>query len=402
MNTMFLSSRERILRTVAGLPVDRLAVFAPLTWTPLSPDPQPNDWKAAENYQRMVALARQHCDFFCQLEIAEAQPFRGAMGGYGMSGIPEGIFDRRFFLTPPEYVELVQEKNVQGRKQVSYRVHTPRGVLTTTEAVQPGEDTVWEIEPLIKDVSDAKKLLSIPYRFATPDMSHYFAQRQRLGDNGVSVCFITTPLVMVSRLTGFQRFLEWSLSESALVERLVSVVQERLAERLAYVLAQGAGPIFRFGGSEQATPPMMSPRFFDRFILGYERPLWEMVRQAGQIVWVHCHGRVNTVIDKYVDAGVQILDPVEPPPQGDIQIGEAKRRARRGPMTLIGNIEWSDLERCRPDEIERLVKQAIEQGGKEYFILGCSAEVISDPGDALTENILRYIEAGHKYGSFDG
>lgn len=398
MNRM--TSAERILRTVAGQPVDRIPIFAPLTWTPLCPEPMPGHWKASRNYCKLVEAVAKTCDFYAQLEIAETQPFRGSAGGYHMHGIPEGIFDRRFFLTPPEYVEFVDEQLVNGRQQRSYRLHTPGGFLTTTEAVIPGEDTVWEIEPLIKDVFDVEKLLSIPYHFSPPDMSTYFAERHRLGDVGVAVCFITSPLVMVSRLTGFQRFLEWSITESKLVERLITIVQERLAERLEYVLEHGAGPLFRFGGSEQATPPMMSGRSFDRFILGYEAPLWEMVRRAGKIVWVHCHGRIRTVIDKYIDAGVQMLDPVEPPPQGDIGITEAKLRARRGPLTLVGNIEWADLEHDDSITIQAKVRQAIENGGKDYFILGCSAEVISEPGGLLTENILSYLEAGQKYGEF--
>ncbi len=182
---------------------------------------------------------------------------------------------------------------------------------------------------------------------------------------------------------------------------MIATAQERLTERLGYILEMGAGPIIRFGGSEQATPPMMSGVAFDRYILGYEKPLWDLVRQAGQIVWVHCHGRIRTVIDKYIAAGVQMLDPVEPPPQGDIQIADAKERARSGPLTLIGNIEWSDLEQRTPDEIELLVQKAILDGGSDHLILGCSAEVINSPDDHLTENILRYFEAARRYGSLD-
>ena len=384
------------------MPVDRVPIFAPITWNPLSPEPEKDDWKASENYQRLVKAAQNTCDFYAQIEIPERDSFWGTSSKYGMHGIPEGIFDRRFFLTPPDYVEFIGTKTFKGAEQNTYLVHTPQGVLRTIEAVQPGEDTVWEVEPLVKDPSDVEKLLSIPYRFNPPDLSDYFSQRDRLGENGITVCFITTPLVMVSRLTGFQRFLEWTLIEGKLIEKMIAIVQERLAERLDFILQHGAGPVMRFGGSEQATPPMLSGKSFDRFILGYERPLWDQVRRAGQIVWVHCHGRVQTVIDKYIDSGVQLLDPVEPPPQGDIEIAEAKERARRGPLTLIGNIEWSDLENCQPDEIEAKVMRAILDGGKQNFILGCSSEVLSSPGDNLTENILRFIEAGQVYGSFSG
>ncbi len=394
-----LSIRERILNTIHGKPVDRVPVFAPLSWHPLTPEPDPDDWKAQSRYRALVALARQHCDFFAQLEIPERQPFRNARPGYGMQGVPEGIFDRRFLLVPPEYVEHCGHEWVDGRQVSRFRVHTPAGILTTTEGVNPGEDTVWELEPLIKDPDDAAKLLSVPYRFDPPDMSSYFAARERLGQGGVAVIFVSSPLVMASRLTGFQRFLEWSVTERALVERLIAAAAERVAERLRYVLQAGAGPIVRFGGCEQATPPMMSGRMFDRFILGYERPLWQMVRDAGQIVWVHCHGRISTVLDKFVDAGVQMLDPVEPPPQGDISLAEARRRAARGPLTLVGNIEWSDLEQRTPAEIEALVAAAVAEGGPDHLILAASAEAISEINDRLADNIAAFIEAAARYGT---
>ncbi len=208
-----MTSHERILHTIRGEAVNRVPVFAPLTWNPLTPQPPENDWKNGSNYRRLLQAAQETCDFYVQLEIPECQPIRGSQGNYGMHGIPEGIFDRRFFLTPPEYIEMNSQDWRNGRQQSTYMVHTPGGMLTTTEAVQPGEDTVWEIEPLIKNVSDAEKLLSIPYEFERPDMRSYFAQRMELGQAGVAVCFVTTPLVMVSRLTGFQRFLEWTITE---------------------------------------------------------------------------------------------------------------------------------------------------------------------------------------------
>ena len=41
-------------------------------------------------------------------------------------------------------------------------------------------------------------------------------------------------------------------------------------------------------------------------------------------IHVHCHGNVGTLLDSFVAMGVDSTDPVEPPPQGDIDIAEAK------------------------------------------------------------------------------
>lgn len=173
-----LTSRERILRTVAGQPVDRIPIFAPLHWHSLRPQSAPGSWKAKRNYQDLAQLSAVYCDCFAQLQIRERVPFRDAPAGYGMGGVPEGIFDRRFLLVPPETVEFAREC-----------------------------------------------------------------------DNNI--------------------------------------------------LAHGAGPIVRFGGCEQATPPMMSNRLFRELVLAYEAPLWRLVREAGQIVWVHCHGRIASVFDSF-------------------------------------------------------------------------------------------------------
>jgi len=308
-----LTSQERILRTIAGKPVDRTPLFAPIPWHPLALPPAPGDWKAAPNYRRLVALAETHCDFFVQLEIPERQPFRNAGQTYAMQGVPEGIFDRRFLLASPDRVELCGESQRDGQRLLQYRVHTPRGALTTTEAVLAGEDTVWELEPLLKDPDDAAKLLAMPHRFDPPDMSGYLAARERLGARGVAVCFVSSPLVMVSRLVGFERFLEWSVTERPLVERLIATAAERVAERLHFILAQGAGPIIRFGGCEQATPPMMSGRMFDRFVLGYERPLWQMVRDAGRIaeeVITHLAGLVGARVQVTLEIEAEVPDGV--------------------------------------------------------------------------------------------
>jgi hypothetical protein len=193
---------------------------------------------------------------------------------------------------------------------------------------------------------------------------------------------------------------EWSVLERPLFEKMLQIAQERIAERLQWVLERDVGPIIRFGGCEQATPPMMSNRQFDEFIIGYEAPLWKMVREAGRVLWVHCHGKVSTVLERFIENGVQLLDPVEPPPQGDLELREAKARAAAGPMTLIGNIEISDLQTGTPQSIARQVQDAICQGGRKHFILSASDVVGSALDDQMYDNIIAYIKTAAKFAPF--
>ncbi len=395
-----LTSRERVRRTIAGEPVDRVPIWAPIVWNPLHPNVEPDSWKAQPCAQEVIQATAEHCDVLAHIGLPAKAPRGDSQRNARLQAAYGGFFDRRFFLSPPELIDEKIEKTEGGGTIITYVVHTPKGDLQSRVKVEANVDTLWDIEPLIKDLADVEKLLSEPYRFEEPDLDFSFSEVERLGERGTPVCFVTSPMVMISHLMHFQAFFEWVAMERPLIDRLLEVAYERVAERLQYVLARGVGQVFRFGGSEQATPPMMSKRMFEQFILTYERPLWQMVRKAGKAVWVHCHGKVNTVIDDFVKGGVQLLDPVEPPPQGDIDIGEAKQRAAAGPMTLIGNIQYSDLCQLSAQEIETLVERAICEGGRKHFILGPTEFPISAIDERLRDNLLCYIEAGIKYGTF--
>jgi uroporphyrinogen-III decarboxylase len=239
----------------------------------------------------------------------------------------------------------------------------------------------------------------VPFRFDKPDLKPFFQQRERLSERGVAQVGISTPMVSVSHLFQFGQFLEWCLSERALIEKLIATCFERICVKLEHLLQNGVGPIFWIGGSEQATPPMMSPKLYDEFVVKYDGQLMQLIHKYGGIVHVHCHGKISGIFDRLLEMGVDMLDPVEPPPQGDIEMGEAKLRAD-GRITLMGNIEFVDLEFATPGQIEEKVKRALCEGGLQHTILYPSATAISRLSDAHRDNAIRYIEAGVKYGRF--
>ena len=66
-----LSSRERVLRTIAGEPVDRIPIWSPIDWNPLVSEPESSSWKAQPYYQDVVRVASQYCDFLIHIGIPE-------------------------------------------------------------------------------------------------------------------------------------------------------------------------------------------------------------------------------------------------------------------------------------------------------------------------------------------
>ena len=184
------------------------------------------------------------------------------------------------------------------------------------------------------------------------------------------------------------------------MEKLLETACERIYVALDYILARGVGPVVRFGGTEQATPPMMSPEMFDAYVVQYDSRLMGLVHQHGGLVHLHCHGKLDTILEKLVQIGVDATDPVEGPPSGDISLAEVKRRVG-STMTLIGNIQISDFEFLDPDAMFELARRTVLAGGKDRFILSASDYPLTRMSDRMLNNFKRAVDAGLEFGRWE-
>ncbi|NOZ23157.1 MAG: hypothetical protein GXP25_18945 [Planctomycetes bacterium] len=278
---MSMSHQERILKTMRGEPVDRIPIGSPISRSILPPrDPnQKTIWDDDPNYQAVLPLAEEHCDGFA----------RG--GGIG--------FDRGNLQIPRRYMKGESER--KGNRVIStIRIDTPKGELRRVAEKEDGIQTTWVTEPLIKDKADVEKILSVPYEFEEPNYQAFFEDRERLGDRGVMEVGVSVPLVSISHMFHFDEFLLWCAAEHDTIKLLMDTLFERIYDRLERVLKEGVGPSFWLGGSEQATPPMMSPDLYDELSIGYDRQLFDLIHKYDGIVHVHCHGKVNGILDKLV------------------------------------------------------------------------------------------------------
>jgi len=394
-----MNSEERILRTIRGEEVDRIPIYVPTITgrvvntmgIPAVADqdnylirdgiPVQNDWMKKDlSYLEIIEFAKKACERVWTYEFPE--------------------FDRRFLLIPKEFIETPEfEENIDILTS-KYQVNSPKGELEYIAKKEKNISTVWTEKPLVCNKQDAEKILSIPYTFQKPDIDDFFRNKKRIKEKGGFVyIWVSTPLVCVSQLFRFTEFLTWCITEKKMIAKLIEIAFERIYQQLEYLLQNGVGPIFRFGGSEQATPPMMSPKLYDEFVVKYDKQLFDLVHKYGCYVEVHCHGRIKSVLNKMIKMGVDLTDPVEPPPNGDVEIGEARRMVGNK-MTLVGNIEFSDLEYCSPKEIDEKVKQVIYEGGRKRFILATSAGPITFVSKRLKENYIQFIKSGIKYGQF--
>ncbi len=385
-----MTSKERVIGMIRGQKVDRVPIYAPsptgevIGQEERLPDRLPwgfsDEWKSEDsNYQAILSVVEEYCD----------TPYTYSF--------PE--LDRRFLLIPEEFHGVAEFEENDNSLKIRHRIHSPRGDLEYVEEKKKNISTTWCRKPLLESEEDVEKILSVPYYSQESDIGMFSRETEKVGQDRVIQVFVSTPLVCVCHLFGFEVFLTWCLLRRSIIDRLLETVFERIYAQLELLLKGGVGPIFRFGGSEHATPPLMSPELYEDLVVRYDRQLFDLVHRYGALVGVHCHGNIATVFDRIVEMGADLLDPVEETPDGDIMIEEAKEKAK-GRTGRVGNIQFRDLEFCYPSEVDRKVKRMICSGGKERIILSATEGPITYVSDRLRDNYLRLIKSGIEYGSF--
>ncbi len=277
-------------------------------------------------------------------------------------------------------------------------IKTPLGEVYTHSRQDKGIHTSWTIENLCKDINDAKKILSLPYIPMKVNISSFFKKYKHLGVEGILMGDIPDALCLVVELFGFSRFLMFYIDNPDIIFKLINFFQERIYNYLKELLENGAITVYRICGPEYATPPYLNPNEFDKLVTPYDKQLFQLLHKYRAKGRLHSHGKIKNVLRSFLEIEIDATDPVEPPPDGDITLKEA-RKILGEKIVLIGNIEERLLEIGSKKDIEDAVKKAIDEVGNTPFILCPTAMPLTTPLDKkIKENIIHYIDCGGKYG----
>lgn len=285
-----------------------------------------------------------------------------------------------------------------GETHTKTIIKTPGGELYSHSRTDKGVHTSWTIEHFCKDIKDAEKILSIPYVPLKPDVSSFFKKEKELGDEGILMGDIPDALCLTVGMFGFSKFLMVYIDHPEIIFKLINFFQERIYNYLKYLLENGAITLYRIVGPEYATPPYLRPDDFDKLVTLFDKELVGLLHKFGAKARLHSHGKIKSVLNSFLEMEIDATDPVEPPPDGDITLKEA-REILGERIVLIGNIEERLFEIGSKKDIEEAVKKAIEETEGTSFILCPTAMPLTTPLDKkIKENIIHYIDSGIKYG----
>ena len=251
----------------------------------------------------------------------------------------------------------------EGRLFVRRSVQAGKRRLTSLTRRDRGVNTTWTVEHLLKDVEDLKAYLQLPVaeEAGEPEVSGVVEAEAALGESGIVMIDTSDGLCEAAQLFPMATYLVMALREAGLFHRLVERCAIRIRARTEAVAQRLPGRLWRIYGPEYASPPYLPPRLFHEYVVGYDRLLVESIQRWGGYARIHSHGRLRLILEEIAATGCDGLDPIEPPPQGDMGLWEVRERVGRQ-MTLFGNLEASDIENLRTREFREKVRRALEEG----------------------------------------
>ena len=336
-----MTRRERLIATLQGRPVDRPAVsFYEIGGWKMAPDDSDFTVWNDPSWRPLVRMA-----------LAETDLIRMVSPGW-KGGDDGGLAELTTQETRREGPSLLTRTTIRAAGRV----------LTCATRRDRDTQTVWTIEHLLKTVEDAEAYLQLPEPSAGElDPSGILAEEAEIGDSGIVSIETADPICAAASLFSMEEYTVMAMTEPRLFHRLL----ERFARCLFPQCEQAAralpGRLWRICGSEYAGEPYLPPRLYDDYVVRYTGQMVRTIRAHGGYARIHSHGRLRGILPLIAGMKPDGLDPLEPPPQGDMELWEI-RQAIGLDTVLMGNIEAADIENLPPAAFERKVATALREG----------------------------------------
>ncbi len=377
-----MTRRERLMATLRGGSVDRPAVsFYEIGGLPMDPDdPVPFNVHNGPGWRELLQFAEEETDLI-RMRAPTLRP------------------------APENCMEAFRRVEVELRRssrftRTAYEVGGR--TLTSLTRLDPDVDTVWTLEHLLKGPEDAEAYLQLPGEAFAYEASieALEAEEVRLGDAGIVMVDIADPLCHAAGLFSMADYTVLALTEPALFHRLLEQAARHVYPVVETVARAFPGHLWRVVGSEYASEPLLPARLYQAYAVRYTQPIVETIQRYGGYARIHSHGRLRNILRDIASMAPAGLDPIEPPPQGDMTLTEV-RRAVGEQMVLFGNIEASEIELLSEAAFEARVRQALAEGaagkGRGFVLMPSSCPYgreISPRVMANYETMVRLAKAG--------
>ena len=230
------------------------------------------------------------------------------------------------------------------------------------------------------------------------DFSHFQAEAQRHSDRAVIGVFTWGAYFIASLVRGLGNLMLDFAMRRDYADRLIKTISEICAEALTAMLeshGEGIDIVYMADDycSQHAT--LFSPEDFRHFVVPYLTEFVEIAHRHNKAFLLHCCGAVRALLPMIVDAGVDMLEPIQTHAAGMDPAGLKEDFGRD--LCFYGGVDLQETL-CRgtrqqvADEVKSLIDTLSRDGG---YILGPGHTYIQI--DAPLENILTMYDTARTY-----
>ena len=296
-----------------------------------------------------------------------------------------------------KYIEKYTVQTADPKWVDEYTIlHTPKGDLRQIERQSTVNEYPYVLEYFVKEPEDIEKILSMEYAPIPFDRSAYDAASAYLGDRGIVLTGINEAGYALHQMMGSETLAYFSVDCREELKALAEVFSKRIHAHVNQIMDLGIKTPLKWVGPEVFLPPLLGPNEFEDFVYTYDKPVCDLIHNRGGYVWVHSHGRVGNYLDRFIDMGVDVLNPLEPKPNGDVDLAAAVKKYGRQ-IGWEGNIEIQDIIQGTPEKLAALIDECAAAGAPSgRFIFGQSAGYpdYTNPSPQYIENLMFYLRYG--------
>jgi len=323
--------------------------------------------------------------------------------GSGLSGPVAGLHCRETYDLPD--VAYHCEERTEGEFRVCRRTfETPEGTLTDDTWFPPSGDRRYGISPnpfrkehLVKSPADLKALPYLVVRQPQVNIEAFRRTESTIGERGLVMAMVYSALChRAGEACPMQDLMVAFYEDRPFFDEILGLYQEEMMAEVRAYLDAGVRH-FVANWYYNSLSAGWSPQIWREAFVPQLREMTDLVHAHGGTVNLYDDGKCMEILDLFAEAQVDVLQTIAPPPMGDVDLAEAKRRIGDR-VCLMGYVDLLHVIRNgTPESIERTVKETIRTAAPgSGFILGTS-DSIRD-GTPL-ENVRAYFDAARKYGA---
>ena len=205
---------------------------------------------------------------------------------------------------------------------------------------------------------------------------------------------IFSPFTQLMELFGYEQGLMYLLDEPDRCRAILAAYTEGTADLGVRQARRGVDAVLissAFAGGGFISKPQ-----YEQFVLPYEREVVRRIKQEGVPVYTHTCGRLGDRLELLAATGIDGIDTLDPPPLGNVDLEDAKRRVGdrlffKGNIDAVNTLLKKTREEVRQDALWRL---KIGSPGSGYILSSaCSVSPRVPP-----ENLSVLVEASREFG----